>query len=621
MAGSGGASMVESEGNGVGSCDSENGNKRIKFGEEEEEDRLSALPDFLIHRILSFLPTTDLVKTLVLSKWWKYQWTHVPVLTFFPNDGMSHEIFSNFIDKTLILHDCSNMDKFVIELKRFTKEYEYPNLDLWIRFAVRKDVKELILNFNNNFVYYSLPQFLFNNSSLVELKLCTFSLTRIAKVNWECVKTLCLYDCEVEDKEFENVLCGSPLLEHLLLWNCYLFRELVIASKSLKTIILDGVGRECTVIEISCPNVKRLRISGLVWFKSLKLMNLPSSLYATFDFYFDDVELGDEMSHNDCINLLQTLAQIEHVEKLEIGRWLIQKILSTLEHDDCIDDCVDYLPDSDIHRIVSFLPLTKDAFERDLYKMCPFKWTDDPILNFVSNEKFFIDSKNIPLMYLDPRLSLWIRFAAIKTVKELILDCDSTNLQFRREYVLPKFVFNNSSLVKMKLCACYFMPEGKVNWESLKSLQLDHSELGNQALEHVLSGSPLLKCLELRCCSFEGAVVVASEHLKTFILEEFGKDCPALEISCPNLESLKIWGQVGSTCLKLTNLPSSLHATLDLYVLESDDISRDDCMNLVGETTKQILHVKEVEIALTRRGAINSVLVLKDIRVRKDGFT
>ncbi|XP_065858750.1 F-box/LRR-repeat protein At5g02910-like isoform X3 [Euphorbia lathyris] len=414
MAGSGGASIVESEGSGVGSCDSENGNKRIKSGEEEEEDRLSALPDFLIHRILSFLPATDLVKTLALSKWWKYQWTHVPVLKFFPND--------------------------------------------------------------------------------------------------------------------------------------------------------------------------------------------------------------DEMSHNDCINLLQTIAQIEHVEKLEIGRWLIQ-ILSTLEHDDCIDDCVDYLPDSDIHRIVSFLPLTKDAFERDLYKMCPFKWTDDPILNFVSNEKFFIDSKNIPLMYLDPRLSLWIRFAAIKTVKELILDCDSTNLQFRREYVLPEFVFNNSSLVKMKLCACYFMPEGKVNWESLKSLQLDHSELGNQALEHVLSGSPLLECLELRCCSFEGAVVVASEHLKTFILEEFGKDCPALEISCPNLESLKIWGQVGSTFLKLTDLPSSLHATLDLYILESDDISRDDCMNLVEETMKQILHVKEVEIALTRRGAINSELVLKDIRVRKDGFT
>ncbi|XP_065865485.1 F-box/LRR-repeat protein At3g03360-like [Euphorbia lathyris] len=224
-------------------------------------------------------------------------------------------------------------------------------------------------------------------------------------------------------------------------------------------------------------------------------------------------------------------------------------------------------------------------------------------------------------MYLDPRLSLWIRFATLKAVKELILDCDCTNMQFRRECLLPQFVFNNSSLVKMKLCACDFLPDGKVNWESLKCLQLDHSELGNQAVEHVLSGSPLLECLELSCCSFEGAVVVASEHLKTFILEEFGKNCPIIEISCPNLESLKIWGQVGSTCLKLMNLPSSLHATLDLYVLESDDISRDDCMNLVEETMKQILHVEEVEIALTRRGAINSVLVFKDIRVRKAGYT
>ncbi|XP_065859036.1 uncharacterized protein [Euphorbia lathyris] len=220
-------------------------------------------------------------------------------------------------------------------------------------------------------------------------------------------------------------------------------------------------------------------------------MNLPSSLYATFDFYFDDVELEDEMSHNDFINLVQTLGQIEHVEKLEIGRWLIQ-ILSTFEHEDCIDD----LPDSDIHRIVSFLPLTKDAFEKDLYKTCPFKWTDDPILNFVSNEKFVVDSKGIPLMYLDPRLSLWIRFAAIKAVKELILDCDCTNMQFRREYLLPQFVFKNSSLVKMKLCACDFLPDGKVNWESLKCLQLDHSELGKIRL--VFAGCDLLENVRVK---------------------------------------------------------------------------------------------------------------------------
>ncbi|XP_065858744.1 F-box/LRR-repeat protein At2g29930-like [Euphorbia lathyris] len=584
--------MVESE----RSFDSENGNKRIKSG-EEEEDRISALPDFLIHRILSLLPATDLVKTLVLSKWWKYQWTHVPVLNFVPNDGMSAEIFSNFIDKTLSLHDYSNMDKFVIKLKRFTEEYLFPNLDLWIRFAVSKDVKELIVNFNDDFVYYSLPQFLFNNPSLVELKLSSCNLTPIGKVNWESVRSLCLYDCEVEDKEFENVLCGSPLLEHLELRNCNLFQGLVIASESLKTLILDDVCPGCSVIEISSPNLERLRISGVVWFTCLTLMNLRSSVYITSYFYFDMEELEDEMSHDDYINLVQqTLRQVEHVEKLEIGRWLMEILSSSMEDGNCIAG----LPDSLIHRIISFSPSTKDAFKTDLYKKWQHKWTDLPILNFVSNEKFVIDSKGIPLMDLDPRLSLWIRLAAKNEVRELILDCDGPKVELGHEYSLPQFIFNNSSLVNMKICACDFEPNGKVNWESLKSLRIDHSEFGDQAVENVLSGSPLLEYLELHRCGFQGALLVASEHLKTFILEEFGKTSPLLEISCPNLESLKIWGNVGSTCLKLTNLPSSLHATLDLYVLESDDISPDDCMNLVEETMKQILHVEEVEIALTR---------------------
>ncbi|XP_065858729.1 F-box/LRR-repeat protein 25-like [Euphorbia lathyris] len=376
-----------------------------------------------------------------------------------------------------------------------------------------------------------------------------------------------------------------------------MFEGLVIASKSLKTLILDAVCSDCSVIEISCPNVERLRISNLVWFTSLKLMNLPSSVYATLDFYFEVEQLEDEMSHDDCINLVQqTLLQVQHVEKLEIGRWLME-ILSTCKED---GDCIGGLPDSFIHRIISFFPSTKDAFESDLYNTWQRKWTDVPILNFVSNEKFVIDSKDIPLVYLDYRLSLWVHFAAKKDVKELILDCDGAKVEFGHEYPLPQFIFNNSSLVKMKICACDFRPNGKVNWESLKSLRLDHSEFSDQAVENVLSGSPLLEYLELRRCGFQGALAIASEHLKTFILDEFGKNCRLLEISCPNLESLKISGNVGSTCLKLTNLPSSLHATLDLYVLESDDISPDDCMNLVEETMKQILHIEELEIMLSR---------------------
>ncbi|KAL8509599.1 hypothetical protein ACS0TY_016721 [Phlomoides rotata] len=46
------------------------------------QDRLSELPDSLIHLILSFLPIRDVVSTTLLSKRWENLWTTVPYLNF-----------------------------------------------------------------------------------------------------------------------------------------------------------------------------------------------------------------------------------------------------------------------------------------------------------------------------------------------------------------------------------------------------------------------------------------------------------------------------------------------------------------------------------------------------------
>ncbi|XP_065859046.1 F-box/LRR-repeat protein 25-like isoform X2 [Euphorbia lathyris] len=323
MEGTAGASMVESD----GTCESDNGNKIFKS--HDEEDRITALPDFLIHHILSFLPATDLVRTLVLSKSWKYQWTHVPVLKFVLNAGMSPDQFSNFIDKTLILHDCSNIEKFVIKWKSSPAFDEFLNLDLWIRYAVTKDVKELIVKMGVDKFLNLLPEFLFNNSSLVKLKISSCYFAPSEKVNWGSVKSLRLHRCEVANGGIGNVLSSTPMLEYLELFACYLDEGVVIASKSVKTLILDSVDCDFSNIEISCPNLERLRISGLVWFTSLKLVNLPSSVYATLDFLCCKTdESEDYMSHEDCINLAhQTIRQVQHVQKLEIGRWLMDSII------------------------------------------------------------------------------------------------------------------------------------------------------------------------------------------------------------------------------------------------------------------------------------------------------
>ena len=48
----------------------------------DAKDRISKLPEFIIHHILSFLPTKAVVKTSLLSKRWNGFTSSYPVLDF-----------------------------------------------------------------------------------------------------------------------------------------------------------------------------------------------------------------------------------------------------------------------------------------------------------------------------------------------------------------------------------------------------------------------------------------------------------------------------------------------------------------------------------------------------------
>ncbi|WCJ23750.1 hypothetical protein M5689_005759 [Euphorbia peplus] len=101
------------------------------------------------------------------------------------------------------------------------------------------------------------------------------------------------------------------------------------------------------------------------------------------------------------------------------------EILSSSKED---RECIGGLPDSFIHRIISFSPSRKDI--TDGYKSWRNKWTDVAILNFVSNEKLCIDSKDIPLLYLDPKLSLWIWLAARKGARNRVEQNEELEIQY-----------------------------------------------------------------------------------------------------------------------------------------------------------------------------------------------
>ncbi|KAJ0431823.1 putative F-box domain, leucine-rich repeat domain superfamily, F-box-like domain superfamily [Helianthus annuus] len=72
-----------------------------KMGMNVEGDRLSSLPDDLIHKILSFCSIKDAIGTSVLSSRWEYVWTSMPYLSFSSEDFDTLPAFSKFVNHVL----------------------------------------------------------------------------------------------------------------------------------------------------------------------------------------------------------------------------------------------------------------------------------------------------------------------------------------------------------------------------------------------------------------------------------------------------------------------------------------------------------------------------------------
>ncbi|XP_065872508.1 F-box/LRR-repeat protein 25-like isoform X2 [Euphorbia lathyris] len=289
--------------------------KRIKM--EEKEDRISGLPDSIIQYILSLLPSTkEAIRTGILSKRWEDQWTQVPVLIL-DSAGMTFENFLNFIDNTLILHDCSKINKFHLIYRHPGRND--PQFSSKIRFATRKDVAELYLGSSEQ--QYKLPNFLFNNASLVNLKTSNCIFMPNGNISWECLTKLVMTSCRFAEQAMELILSGTPLLKLLSLSYCFGFNKLVITSKSLEKLGLKEL-RGIFDIEISCPKLEILCLSCCVNVKTAKLLNLPSSLFATIDFNHYE----DQCNEVRLSLIKDILQQLQRVKDLRIGGWLMEYI-------------------------------------------------------------------------------------------------------------------------------------------------------------------------------------------------------------------------------------------------------------------------------------------------------
>ncbi|XP_057773709.1 F-box/LRR-repeat protein At3g26922-like [Salvia miltiorrhiza] len=286
----------------------------------ERHDRLSELPDSLILSILSFLSMYDVVRTTILSKRWKDLWVTIPCLHFIIIRDI-HFRYVDFINGALAQWKCSKMLKFSLHLSyQFGHSFD-SDIHSWLLFAIEKQVEELSIDLDSRYSNFVAPQRLYSCSSITKLSLAFHDLEIEDKVQWNKLKSLTIrVDESLSEEVMNQVLCGAPHLEELILSFREISKNLNIRSTSLKMLKIDAYTSSCNaaVLGIWAPNLVTLEISGVVYHDySL----VPSCTHVILSLKKSDWEFLP------CENFTQVFGSISHVEKLTLSEWCIKLLL------------------------------------------------------------------------------------------------------------------------------------------------------------------------------------------------------------------------------------------------------------------------------------------------------
>lgn len=258
-------------------------------------DLISNLPFSIIESILVRLPIRDAVRTSILSSKWRYRWSGITDLiieadTFLPNDKLV-----KFITQVLLLH-VGPIHKFQI-----TASYLRicPDIDQWILFLSRNDVKEILLDLGDC-QWFTLPSCLFSCHKLTRLELVRCELHPPPTFKgFRHLKNLNLHQVSITGGNVQNLISSCPLLECLTL---SYFDSLALF--------------------ISAPNLKYLFLEGE--FKEICLENTPLLVSVTVSMYMSD-DIVEHYEQSSSCNFIKFFGGAPNLERL-IGHIYFTKV-------------------------------------------------------------------------------------------------------------------------------------------------------------------------------------------------------------------------------------------------------------------------------------------------------
>ncbi|CAL4983555.1 unnamed protein product [Urochloa decumbens] len=228
-----------------------------------DPDRLSALPDCLLHTIMSFLKARQVVQTCVLAARWRHLWRSAPCLDIDLDEFMTSPVgfewysgsdsdsfdlyndinnkkekawedFQDFAENLMHRRNIALLDSFRLRVRSVPRSYEPKFADRvaggWLRRAMKYCTPEPPrpcegLNSNS----WHLKRLYLRNVALDN------RFTKHVSLVCHSLEDLELKDCRCEIRAIT-----SDSLKNLVLKNCKCYRLSEIKSPTLKSLLIAG---------------------------------------------------------------------------------------------------------------------------------------------------------------------------------------------------------------------------------------------------------------------------------------------------------------------------------------------------------------------------------------------
>ncbi|XP_047065475.1 uncharacterized protein LOC124673440 [Lolium rigidum] len=244
-------------------------------------DRLSALPDALLHHIMSFLKAWEVVRTCVLACRWRHLWASAPCVDlrvrYSGREDDPPEEFRDFVHRLFHLRDVSAaVDTLLLRSSDEDAGYDENDSDMWIRTAINRSARVVHLAGHRKDIAL---------------------LDRVPFVSGH-LKVLKLSYARLDGRILQQLSSCCTSLEELDLKDC-LFTSHEIVSASLKTLIMV----KCTFnldFSVTAPNLVLLRlVTPSVRVPSFQNFGslVTGTIVLDHSFLSDDFE---QISDNDC---------------------------------------------------------------------------------------------------------------------------------------------------------------------------------------------------------------------------------------------------------------------------------------------------------------------------------